>query len=66
MKFCEICGEEISTRDGENRCDACENIEFKGLVKRSNAKTKRKERENVLKSLGLTKVRGALGGTYWE
>ena len=26
----------------------------------------RAEREQALRSLGLIKVRGALGGTYWE
>lgn len=26
----------------------------------------RRERDAALRSLGLTKVRGALGGTYWE
>jgi len=26
----------------------------------------RKARENILKSCGLVKVRGALGGVYWE
>jgi len=24
MKVCEICGNEIDTRDGENRCARCE------------------------------------------
>lgn len=33
------------------------------LHKASNA---RKEREQALKGMGLTKVRGALGGIYWE
>ncbi len=26
----------------------------------------RRERDGVLRSLGLVKVRGGLGGTYWE
>lgn len=26
----------------------------------------RKEKNDAMRSLGLTKVRGALGGTYWE
>lgn len=35
------------------------------VKKHRRAKT-RKEREDALKSLGLTKVKGNLGGTYWE
>jgi len=27
---------------------------------------RRRDREQALKDLGLVKVRGALGGTYWE
>jgi hypothetical protein len=64
MKVCENCGCEISTRDGENQCTHCENaISEKRRRKRRMA---RKTREDALNSLGLTKVRGALGGTYWE
>ena len=62
MKVCEVCGAEIATKDGDNRCEACDRKEaFK--VGRNKA---RREREAVLKELGLVKVRGALGGTYWE
>lgn len=65
MKFCEVCGDEISTKDGENRCDECE-----GNLKRKRSKEARKqareEREEALRSCGLVKVKGALGGTYWE
>jgi hypothetical protein len=62
MKVCEVCGEEISTRDGENRCDDCDK------KSRTSAKRKasRRERESIMRSLGLVKVKGALGGTYWE
>lgn len=62
MKVCERCGNEIDTPDGENLCSKCENRKLKA----SEARARRREREYVLKSLGLTKVRGALGGTYWE
>jgi hypothetical protein len=63
MKVCEKCGDEISTRDGDNECDAC----AEGR-KRRNAKAKanRRAREAAMRSCGLVKVRGALGGTYWE
>jgi uncharacterized membrane protein YvbJ len=60
MKVCEKCGDEISTKDGENRCKACTNRSKK------NAANQRKAYNDVLKSLGMVKVRGALGGTYWE
>jgi hypothetical protein len=66
MKFCEVCGEEIGTKDGENRCQHCEDIEDDGTAKKARAKANRKEREAALRLCGLVKVRGALGGTYWE
>lgn len=57
MKVCEICDKEISTRDGDNRCD-----------KHQDTKRKRKKsaRQEAMESLGLKRVRGALGGTYYE
>jgi hypothetical protein len=33
---------------------------------RSKANANRKAKEDILKSCGLTKVHGALGGVYWE
>ena len=71
MKVCEICGDEISTKDGDNRCADCEFIEDDTRTKtakqrRRAASHQRRERESVLNDLGLVKVRGALGGTYWE
>lgn len=62
MKVCEVCGEEIYTKDGDNRCEACEDKQRKSAKRRE----QRKAREDVLRSVGLVKVRGALGGTYWE
>ena len=62
MKVCEVCGIEISGRDGENRCAECEGKARKSARARAN----RKARESALESCGLVKVRGALGGTYWE
>lgn len=58
MKVCEKCGEEIATKDGDNDCGKCR--------KKKDRAKRRKEREDVLRSCGLVKVRGALGGTYWE
>lgn len=62
MKVCSRCGEEISTKDGDNLCSACELAEGR-KIKRS---LSRKQREAILRDCGLVKVRGALGGTYWE
>lgn len=62
MKVCEVCGTEIDTRDGDNRCDACEEV----CMKKARKSAARKERDSVMRSLGLVKVRGALGGMYWE
>lgn len=70
MKVCELCGTEISTRDGENRCQACESVQdevtTKRLQKLKKARIARRERDAVMRSIGLVKVRGAMGGTYWE
>lgn len=65
MKCCTNCGVEIGTRDGENLCADCDAAEARGK-RRARARARRNEREATLRSLGLTKVRGALGGTYWE
>ena len=72
MKVCEICGCSIDgTRDGENRCPSCEDIEEASRTetvkqRRAKANCLRHERDAAMKSLGLVKVRGALGGVYWE
>lgn len=62
MKVCEICGDEIGTKDGDNRCEKHEH------TVRTPRKTKRQRssRDSIMRDLGLTKVRGAMGGTYWE
>lgn len=65
MKVCGICGDEISTPDGENICVQCAETE-RQWVKRQQRANQRKDREDALRSLGLKKVRGVLGGTYWE
>jgi hypothetical protein len=33
---------------------------------RMRAQSRRRERDSVMRDFGLVKVRGALGGTYWE
>jgi uncharacterized Zn finger protein (UPF0148 family) len=62
MKVCEQCGEEIVAQDGDNLCNRC----HQKRIKRKMAAKQRQERDEVLRSLGLTKVHGTLGGTYWE
>ena len=70
MKVCETCGEEIDTRDGENECTGCDNTNGdtndKAKKARERAKKRRRERDEVMRSLGLKKVKGSMGGTYWE
>ena len=67
MKVCKNCGKEIATKDGENFCPQCDEAEGVGdreiLAQRRQL---RRERNQVMKDLGLVKVRGALGGVYWE
>ena len=62
MKVCKDCGDEIMTVDRENQCQACE----KKKIKKAAARERRRANDEVMRSLGLKKVRGALGGTYWE
>ena len=67
MKVCENCGSENVGQDGENlckKCDAC-NGDRKQLANRRQS-TKRRKRDQVLRDCGLVRVRGALGGVYWE
>ena len=76
MKCCRICGDENVGGDGENICRGCldfndlgsarENHDAATVAKAAKARAKRKAREDALRSCGLVKVRGALGGTYWE
>ncbi len=62
MKFCEVCGKEISTRDGKNRCPSCENRSKRN----KRAIEQRRAKHEALTSLGLIRVRGKLGGIYYE
>ena len=34
--------------------------------KKDKRNQRRREREQILRDMGLVKVKGALGGTYWE
>jgi rubrerythrin len=66
MKVCEVCGDEIGGKDGEGMCPRCEEAEERGKRSNARARARRREREAVLRACGLVKVRGALGGVYWE
>ena len=63
MKLCKICGREISTRGGINECNSCHNSTN---TKRAVLKQERKEQDSLLEDIGLVKVKGAMGGIYWE
>ncbi|MGH9868603.1 MAG: hypothetical protein ACREAA_10640 [Candidatus Polarisedimenticolia bacterium] len=64
MKVCTRCGQESDGRDGENLCRDCERMT--DVRQRRATRRVRLQRESVLRDLGLTKVGGQLGGTYWE
>lgn len=68
MKFCNICGDEIWTKDGENTCRSCEDAQDAKNAKATLAKRRkaRQAREGIMRDLGLVKVKGAMGGVYWE
>jgi hypothetical protein len=48
------------TVDGENTCRVC-----KEKTKKARA-AQRRAIDHELRGMGLTKVKGALGGVYWE
>ena len=64
MLICYKCGAETDNANknknhiGEGFCAKCMNN-----LKR---KLARREKDSVMESCGLVKVRGALGGIYWE
>jgi len=57
------CGSLIDSRDG-GKCDWCKAAD-RATDKVTRLKTQ-KMMDEAMKSLGLIKVKGALGGTYWE
>lgn len=60
MKVCNKCGMEIATRDGNNSCpNGCK-------IPPKKRKSNKKAIDDAMRSLGLVKVRGAMGGVYWE
>ena len=65
MKVSETCGDLIGTRDGDNQCRKCEEA-AEDKAKLAKRRAQRRARDQALRDLGLVKVRGALGGVYWE
>lgn len=64
MKVCNRCGVEIDTKDGENTCPG--GCQRKKDGKYRPTKLTKKERHAIMSDLGLVRVRGAMGGTYYE
>ncbi len=60
-RSCIRCGVVFSSIRAQDLCPDCRKRES-----RKRAYLRRKERESVLRDCGLVKVRGALGGVYWE
>ena len=50
MKVCGRCGEEIATKDGDNYCQPCDDME--DVRKRRKTSLSRKQRDDVMRSLG--------------
>lgn len=42
------------------------NAKFRDQVKRDKRNQARRERDQAMRDIGMVKVRGALGGVYWE
>lgn len=63
-KVCKTCGVEIYSRDGENKCQECDTAQ--SVEKRQRAKRARSAKDQAMRDIGMVKVRGAMGGTYWE
>lgn len=67
MKVCNKCGIEIDGLDGDNYCPDCDRDDPPPSPKQKQTKKlSRKAREEIYRELGLVKVKGALGGSYWE
>ena len=62
MKACEKCGTEIFTKDGENLCDDCD----KKGKRNKKARERRRAMDAAMGSLNMKRVKGAMGGTYYE
>ena len=62
FEHCGHCQYIVNSLDGlDSKQELAEDMR-----KRHNAALKRSERDAALRGLGLVRVRGALGGVYWE
>lgn len=61
VKFTGFCG--LSANEAGPHQGYCEACTEKRLAKRRHAA---RAKDDAMRSLGLVKVRGALGGVYWE
>ena len=70
MKVCEECGMEIDTVDGDNKCVMCDAVDNMELRLTLNAIRNRRKKQSLMveamENLGLVKVRGMMGGIYYE
>ena len=65
--MCGCAGAQKAECGFEPKCAACEQKEIRDKAKRERANLRRKQRDELMRSLGLTKVRGAVSGrVYWE
>ena len=51
---------------GSVDCEECEKRDERAKARSKRARDNRKAKDYALESMGLTKVKGAMGGTYWE
>lgn len=67
MKVCENCEVEIGGKDGvDNLCPTCEEAETKRSRRNARRRANARARREAFRACGMVKVKGALGGTYWE
>lgn len=69
MKFCELCGEEMaesSEASNHATCEAEAARKVKDAARRARRNAARRARNQAYRDLGMTRVRGNLGGTYYE
>lgn len=65
IKTCDTCGTQIGAGEDRELCLWCSRLNPSKSAKERRRRNK-SIRESVLRDLGMVKVRGALGGTYWE
>lgn len=65
MKVCNQCGDEIYTKEGVNTCKNCMKP-CKNKTEADKRRSRRRELDAAMASVGMTRVKGALGGVYYE